>query len=84
MSRAIPPRPPQPPEPSHAAAAAPDARLTQRTVLMAREDAEGLGYDVELSCGHTIWCAYRPANGLLYCGECLHGLAEELRARQRK
>lgn len=63
-----------------------DETLMQpRRVLRATPSADGLGYEVDLACGHTIWIAVQP-HGEIVCGMCLNLLVEqarELQAQQR-
>jgi hypothetical protein len=58
-----------------------------RRVVGARFESERVpGWVVELSCGHTIWSAARPAVRQ-YCGQCLVKLAKyaaELEASQKR
>ena len=65
-----------------------DATLLEaRRVERALPDGEGLGYAVELSCGHMVWCGTQVhAGDRMPCGGCANGLIfqiRELQARQR-
>jgi len=53
--------------------------LKRRAVIRAFPCNDGLGWDVELNCGHTVWYAVRPT-GFVHCGACLHELSEQARA----
>ena len=65
-----------------------DATLIEaRRVVSALPDGDGLGYTVEMSCGHVIWCASQVhAGDRMVCGGCLNALIYQIRdiqARQR-
>ena len=52
-----------------------------RKVLRARPGDDGLGYLVDLDCGHTIWFAVKPPDET-YCGACLNLLVNQARMIQ--
>jgi len=57
-----------------------ESLMRRRAVVTALPDPDGgLGWVVELSCGHTVWCAVRPMN-FTHCGECIVKLTEQARA----
>lgn len=59
--------------------------LAPRRVVRWTPDDEGLGYELDLECGHAVWMAIAPPAST-YCGVCLNALIEqarELQARQR-
>ena len=59
--------------------------LEARTVLRIEGCYDGMGYDVDLSCGHSVWFAVEPPRQT-QCGLCLDKLitqAREVQARQR-
>ncbi len=57
-----------------------ESLMRRRAVVSALPDPDGgLGWVVELSCGHIVWCAVRPWQ-FTYCGMCLTKLAEQARA----
>jgi len=65
-----------------------DATLIEaRRVVCALPDGVGLGYTVELSCGHAVWSGpLVHAGDYMLCGACLNPLIyqiREIQARQR-
>jgi hypothetical protein len=60
--------------------------LNERRVTRATASDDGTGYEVQLSCGHTIWIAVQPADRM-HCGQCLNQLvmqAREVQAQQEQ
>ena len=55
-----------------------ESLMERRRIVKASPDADS-GWEIELSCGHTIWCAVRPHN-TSYCGECLVEMVDQARA----
>jgi hypothetical protein len=51
--------------------------LHARAVTGVTEPADGIGFDVSLSCGHVIWCAVRPGAAIV-CGMCLTVMIEQV------
>ena len=57
--------------------------LGPRAVVRWRDCTDGLGFDVDLSCGHAVWTAITPAYATpWYCGMCLDKLINQARAVQ--
>jgi hypothetical protein len=61
--------------------------LAPRRVLSCQPDDDGLGFAIDLACGHTVWMAIAiTVYQSLHCGVCLNALVEqcrEVQARQR-
>ena len=49
------------------------AELQQKAVVSKVRD--GLGWDVELECGHKVWFACEPGSKS-FCGECLDAFVQ--------
>lgn len=50
--------------------------LHPRTVLWAVPDAQGVGFEIKLECGHLIWMSVKPIL-TLHCGVCLEELKKQ-------
>lgn len=61
-----------------------DARLKPRTITSWRSDPEPPGgWDITLSCGHTIWSAIHPQNYEPFiCAQCVEAVLAEIRHTQ--
>ena len=57
------------------------ALLERRDVLEHASDDRGLGFDVRLSCGHSVWTAVFPQSPM-YCAVCLERLVAQIRLVQ--
>jgi hypothetical protein len=59
-----------------------DERLMlPRKVMWSVPDAQGLGYELRLECGHQVWMAVQPQT-IEYCASCLEQLIKQVRAIQ--
>lgn len=56
--------------------------LEQRAVIRSVACDDGLGCEVHLSCGHSVWIAVDPAPANLYCSLCVDRLVSQLREVQ--
>ena len=60
-----------------------ESLLLERRVKTATPDDAGIGYLVELSCGHVVWIASWTTSGdRMRCGSCLSGLVVQIRELQ--
>jgi len=58
--------------------------LKPRRVLRSAPDDAGLGHEMCLDCGHTIWSAGTAPATEIYCGQCLHVLVRQIRELQER
>jgi hypothetical protein len=59
------------------------ALLAPRKILRSEPDDAGLGWEMDLDCGHRIW-SVTPANSASHCGQCLHVLVRQIRELQER
>ena len=60
-----------------------ESLLLPRRVKRSTADDAGIGYMLELSCGHTIWVAASMLEGAkIRCGGCLNALVIQIRELQ--
>jgi hypothetical protein len=60
-----------------------ESLLLPRRVKRSMPDDAGIGYMLELSCGHTIWVAASRLQGAkVLCGGCLNALVIQIRELQ--
>jgi hypothetical protein len=57
--------------------------MLPRRVKRSTPDDAGVGFLVEMSCGHTIWLAVQmDAGAKIRCGACLNALVIQIRELQ--
>jgi hypothetical protein len=55
-----------------------DSLLELRDVRTSVPDEVGVGFEMVLDCGHTVWMAGQPRT-VAYCGQCLELLIRQIR-----
>ena len=58
----------------------PEVELKQ--VLSKKPPADGLGFEVMLSCGHEVWCAVEPGEQM-HCGVCIDRFTQRAREQHK-
>lgn len=56
--------------------------VTMKRVERIEDSPDGLGFDVDLACGHKVWHAVRPG-AAVYCGMCLSRFTNQVFGLQK-